>query len=176
MTGRGATSFAIVEAAELRPDSRSALASALAVQTLMTKIPKGCRLKLETDAVSTAFAWKKGSKLPAMNGNIAPQVKALCERGVFVEPRHIPGTTNKRADWLSRNPDPKNYRLNPEVFQAACKHFRIRPEVDLFANRSNRQCQQYASWRADMKSMGNAFQLNWGTFTAWINPPWELIP
>jgi hypothetical protein len=155
---------------------REALASALAVEHLMEHIPPGCRLKLETDAVSTAFAWKKGSKLPAMNGHIAPQVKALSNKGIYIEPRHIPGTTNKRADWLSRNPDPKNYRLNQDLFQAACRHFHIRPEVDLFASRHNRQCQKYGSWRADIKSLGNAFQLHWGKFIAWVNPPWELIP
>ena len=155
---------------------REALASALAVQTMLQDIPKGCHLLLEVDAVSTAYCWRKGSKLPGMNKHIAPQLTALSANGVFTEARHIPGVTNKRADWLSRNIDPKNYQLKPELFLAACRHFGVYPEVDLFASRKNRQCQKYASWRADLKSLGNAFALNWGRFLSWINPPWELIP
>ena len=155
---------------------KEALASALAVATMLRQVPHKCHLQLEVDAISTAYCWRKGSKLPGMNQHIAPQVVALCRKGVFIHSRHIPGTTNKRADWLSRNPDPKNYRVHPEIFQAACRHFGFTPDVDLFASRQNRQCQRYASWRADLKSLGNAFALNWGKYQAWLNPPWELIP
>ena len=165
-----------MQEAMLHITHKEALASALAVATMLRHIPHSCHLQIEVDAVSTAYCWKKGSKLPGMNNHIAPQVVALCRKGVFVEPRHIPGTTNKRADWLSRNPDPKNYRIHPEVFQAACKHFHFTTDVDLFASRANRQCHRYASWRADLKSLGNAFALHWGKYKAWLNPPWELIP
>ena len=155
---------------------REALASARALKTMLSDIPEGCHLLIEVDAVSTAFCWKKGSKLPGMNQHIAAQVAALSSRDVFTEARHIPGVTNKRADWLSRNPDPKNYRLHPEIYRAACRHFQVHPEVDLFSSRKNRQCHKYDSLRADLKSLGNAFNLRWDRFFAWINPPWELIP
>lgn len=88
---------------------------------------------------------------------------------------HIPGKDNKRADYLSRQPDAKNYRLNPEIFLTMCKRFHYWPQLDLFANRQNRQTQQYCSWRLDLKSKGNAFQVHWGKQANWLNPPWELI-
>ena len=155
---------------------REALASALGVQALQHHLPDGTRLTIETDAISTAYAWNKGSKVSAINAPVLEQTVKLAKRRVLVTARHIPGQTNKRADWLSRNPDPKNYALSPTLFQHCQKKLGLWPSVDLFANRHNRKCRQYCSWRADPHSLGNAFAVHWGRWTCWVNPPWELIP
>jgi hypothetical protein len=99
----------------------------------------------------------------------------LGPEGVYVRATHIPGAKNTRADYLSRQPDAKNYRLKPEVFQEMCTEHRYWPELDLFANRKNRQTQKFCSWRVDRTSMGNAWDQNWSKTSNWLNPPWELI-
>ena len=155
---------------------REALASALAVQHLRQNMKPGSTLTLKTDASSTAWAWRKGSKNKAMNELIARTLHQLHRDSMHLEAQHIPGITNKRADWLSRNPDPKNYMLSKEVFQLVCRRMKFQPVLDLFASKDNKQLAAYCSWRTDRKSHGNAFSLNWSKQPCWLNPPWDLIP
>ena len=77
---------------------------------------------------------------------------------------------------LSRNVDPSNFQLKPEVFRKVCFKLGYHPTLDLFATRHNKQCHQYCAWRVDPQSKGNAFQVNWNKQTNWMNPPWDLIP
>ena len=67
--------------------------------------------------------------------------KAAAKR-IYIKSSHIPGQLNTRANWLSRNVDPKSYHLDPAIFREACRHFRFNPDVDLFANRASRQTQK----------------------------------
>ena len=152
-----------------------AKASALAVQEFLDKIPRGSSLLVQSDAISTVWCWRKGSKIQGMNTWIAQAAEEAAKRGIYIVSDHIPGIKNTRADYLSRNPDPKNYRLSPEIFRSVCQHFRCWPDVDLFANRGNRQVQRFCSWRLDKASLGNAWEVNWGKFLGWMNPPWEMV-
>ena len=155
---------------------RECLATALALRDLEHMIPQGTHLHLQTDSMATALAWKKGSKNTIMNKIVRPCITRLHTKNIFVTAEHIPGTSNKRADWLSRNPDPKNYQLNPQIFKQICTTHNFWPTIDLFANKHNRQCQRYCTWRMDQNSQGNAFNLNWAKERGWMNPPWDLIP
>ena len=155
---------------------REALASAKGAECALTRLPPGCTLKIQSDATSTVFSWLKGSKIPGMNVHIAQQCMEFARRGIVIQPTHIPGLRNRRADWLSRNPDPKSYSLNRQLFLWVCRKLRAYPEVDLFSNRKNRQCKKFCSWRTDPESLGNAFSIPWGRHFSWINPPWELLP
>ena len=56
-----------------------------------------------------------------------------------------------------------------------CHHHRYWPQLDLFANRKNRQTPKFCSWRVDKKSQGNAWDQNWGLSRNWLNPPWNLV-
>ena len=76
---------------------------------------------------------------------------------IHIEAQHIPGETNKREDWLSRNATPKNFTLKREVYLEVCRELHYQPELDLFASRSNKQCKNFCSWRIDLLSKGNAF-------------------
>jgi hypothetical protein len=76
---------------------------------------------------------------------------------------------------LSRNPDNKNYQLDRTWFLKICQRLKIFPTVDLFASARNKQIPKYCSWRIDPKSLGNAWQLNWGGQVNWLNPPWECV-
>ena len=140
---------------------REAPASALALDTLLERIRPGSSLVIQADATSTVTAWAKGSKVKGINNATVPRLVRLHGRDILPMPLHIPGKENVRADYLSRKPDVKNYRLDPAVFAEMCRVHRHRPALDLFANRQNRQTQDFCSWQADLRSKGNAFQQDW---------------
>ena len=154
---------------------REAIASVESAKALMDHFREGDTVHLETDAVATAHAWRKGTKNKALNKIVKETAASMAHRGIFITARHIPGVTNTRADWLSRNPDPKNYRLRRDMFKKVCRHFRARPLVDMFASSQNKQLEKYCSWRRDPWSLGDAFQQDWSQWKmVWANPPWEL--
>lgn len=153
-----------------------ARASALGVQWFIPKIAPGAHVTVHTDSTSAVWCWRKGSRLRGMNQEVRKAVVQANEKGLWLECEHIPGVKNTRADWLSRNPDHQSYRLAPNIFHAACQHFRVSPTLDLFANRHNRQLPRFCAWRLDPLSEGNAFAIRWSRELAWMNPPWALIP
>ena len=160
----------------LHSTHKEVLATALAFQFLIPFIPGGSRVELKTDSASTAFLWSKGSRIRSLTQTINKVYLQVHVKKIFLVPMHLKGVLNRRADWLSRNPDPKNYKLDPQIFQKVCKTFKIAPTVDLFASRQNRQVQRFCSWRVDPKSLGNAWDLDWSKELGWCNPPWDIIP
>ena len=160
----------------LHSTHKEALATSLAMKFLLPFVPEGCTLELQTDSLSTMWLWNKGSRIRSLTNTIWRQVQAIHKKKIFCVARHVPGVTNRRADWLSRNSDPKNYRLRPAVFRDVCHHFQCHPTVDLFASRRNKQLPRFCSWRVDPQSLGSAWDLHWGQELGWCNPPWELIP
>ena len=160
----------------LHSTHKEALATSLAIKFLIPYVPEGCTLEIHTDSLSTMWLWNKGSRIRSLTNTIWRQVQALHQKKIFFYARHVPGVTNKRADWLSRNSDPKNYRLDPAIFKEVCQHFKCNPTVDLFASRQNKQLPRYCAWRVDPKSLGSAWDLDWSKEVGWCNPPWELIP
>lgn len=154
--------------------AREAMASAFTVVEFIPMVPRGATITVQSDSTPTVWAWRKGSRLRGMNSNIAKAYIEAQLAELFLDARHIPGTKNSRADWLSRNPDHHHYRLDPRVFLRACRKFRVEPTVDLFASRDNRQVERFCSWRRDKLSLGDAFQLDWSREIAWLNPPWVL--
>ena len=69
-----------------------------------------------------------------------------------------------------------NRQFNSTQFN--CATFGVRPKFDLFANRYNRQLNQFYSMRPDPKALGvNALVQKWDTPTVlYANPMWSLIP
>jgi len=156
--------------------TKEALASARGAQYLHHHLPNGCELTIKSDSTPVTWCWRKGSTVLNLNEPIRQELIQLHKQKVFVQAEHIAGTDNVRADWLSRHTDPKSYELLPRIYHNVCRKLQVQPEVDLFANRHNTKCKRFASWRTDPLSLGNAWDLNWGHWLAWINPPWEMIP
>ena len=155
---------------------KEALASAKAVQQLLPLIPPFSQVNLQSDAMATVIAWRKGSKLGHMNHHIKQQLCACHSKGIYITSTHIPGTLNQREDSLSRHTKCTEFQLKPHLFQEMCRKMNYWPEVDLFAKRWNRQTQEYCSRETDPRSRGNAFLLNWGLQKNWMNPPLNLVP
>ena len=152
------------------------MTSAFAADQILPLLQAGDQMTVLSDAVSTVWCWRKGSKLPHINDAISISLRRLHLHHVHVLAEHIPGELNLDADWLSRNIDAQNYRLDPRVFRLACRMFAYQPLIDLFASRGNKQVPKYCSWVKDPLSQGNAFRHKWTHMQAWCNPPWSLIP
>ena len=110
---------------------------------------------------------------------IARQIWMLAiDLNINLKATHIPGIVNTEADQASRlviNPDIE-IMINPSVFQLICHTFQAKPQIDLFASRSNNQLQCYASWRPDPNaSFVDAFTIDWTSFNCvYIFPPFSL--
>ena len=98
-------------------------------------------------------------------------------QNLWLSAAYIPGTTNCRADKLSREFNPTlEWSLNPAFFDKIVQCF-SRPTVDLFASRINYRLPSYVTWKPDPQaSFVDAFSVNWAQFThGYAFPPFCLI-
>lgn len=69
------------------------------------------------------------------------------------------------------------WKLNPEVFHQIQTVLGVTDDVDLFASRVNHQLDRYVSWQPDPGAWQiDAFSLDWSCFSAYIFPPFSLVP
>ena len=85
------------------------------------------------------------------------------QQNIHIMAIHIPGMTNLRADFASRHwDDPSDWFLRKDLFRELCKIFGPF-DIDLFANRLNKQLPAYCSWKPDPEALAtDAFTLDWG--------------
>ena len=85
---------------------------------------------------------------------------------IWITAAHIPGAENVIADYESR----KSYKdvewmLNPEIFQKAIKHLKLKPDLDCLASRLNTQLLKYISDKPDPYAyLIDAFSVNCGFY------------
>ena len=90
----------------------------------------------------------------------------------------LAGVLNVESDRLSRwECNHREWQLSPTLFRAMCRHLQVRPVVDLFASRVNRQLGKFFSYEHDYAAEGtNAFNSKWGSLgTLYAYPPPILI-
>lgn len=138
------------------------------------------RITMRTDnTVAASYVNKQGGRSPVLT-RIAAKAWLYAEQcGVVLRAVHVPGAQISSVDALSRpGRDRTDWQLDPALFQRACRHFRhiIRPTVDWFATRLNRQLPRYVSRLYDPSATAvDAFQQDWRREDGWINPPFPLI-
>ena len=154
---------------------KEARASALAVLEFLPQLPPHSHVQIQSDSLSAVWAWRHGSSNLVINESIRDAATLLHRRNVTWESSHIPGSTNLRADWLSRHPDNHSYALLRPLFRYLVRHFAFPAQIDLFANHHNRQCPLYYSYRPDRRALGtDAFAQDWSKTLNWANPPFHL--
>ncbi|KAA6373592.1 MAG: hypothetical protein EZS28_030882, partial [Streblomastix strix] len=90
--------------------------------------------------------------------------------------RHVPGKENTVADSLSRLETSGDYMINPEILAEALDQLQVRPSIDVFANRRNRQCKRFCSLIADPWAVKqDGLSLAWNKEVPLIHPPIPLI-
>jgi hypothetical protein len=104
------------------------------------------------------------------------------ENGILLQSALIPGLTME-ADQLSRSlalRDTADWQVSPTVFNRICEFMGLRPNIDLFASRTNTQVSQFYSLNPAPEAMdfdALSEDKDWGTFTTcYAAPPTRLIP
>ena len=109
---------------------------------------------------------------------LAKSIWDFCQcEDIWLTISHIPGVDNVDADRESRKEYcDSNWKLNPELFQAACEFCEFSPDIDCFANRLNTQLSDYVSFKPDpFAKYIDAFTLNWTWFKPYIFPPFSVL-
>ena len=91
---------------------------------------------------------------------------------------HVPGKVNLLADALSRPAlrHALEWSLHADVFRAITRTLGI-PQVDLFASKDNRKCEQYCSFFPEPEAMAtNSLLISWEGMFGYAYPPVALIP
>lgn len=96
--------------------------------------------------------------------------------GIFLEAAHIAGVENTQADFMSRLNENTEWSLKDSVFELICSEFG-HPDVDLFASKFNKKCNQYISWKKDADAVAiDAFTIDWSLFVLpYAFPPFSLL-
>ena len=88
------------------------------------------------------------------------------------------GIDNVEADGLSRQEmTHRDWQLNPNIFRSLCRALHLRPKVDLFASRQNKQVRLFFSWEHDHEALAtNCFTRRWSNLgVLYAYPPPILI-
>lgn len=107
---------------------------------------------------------------------LAKRIWECEERNLWVFASYIHSKENTEADTESRRLEPETeFALSHTAFQTIIRRFG-RPNVDLFASRTNSKCSRYVSWLRDPDAAAvDAFTINWKPFYFYAFPPFSVI-
>lgn len=108
---------------------------------------------------------------------LAKDIWYWCEQrnlGIFAS--YIRSEENTIADSESRKREHETeFGLSKYAFDMICRILG-KPEIDLFASRTNAKCSRYVSWRKDPNAITiDAFTINWQTYYFYAFPPFSVI-
>ena len=109
--------------------------------------------------------------------SMSKQIWQWCEtRNIWIFASYISSKENFEADCESRRLEPETeYELSNLAFSKIIESFG-KPDIDLFASRTNHKCAKYVSWKQDPGSEAiDAFTLNWRSFYFYSFPPFSII-
>lgn len=153
------------------------LAVRLALETLASGL-ENCQILLRVDnTTAIAYVNKMGGVRYEPYNKLAKEIWQWAERrNNFLFASYISSSENTEADRLSRlvNHDIE-WELNDKFF-TDIEDFFGKPEVDLFASKSNAKCKYFFSCRPEPGTAGvDAFTMNWSGIKFYAFPPFSMI-
>ncbi|XP_063981069.1 uncharacterized protein LOC135164542 [Diachasmimorpha longicaudata] len=128
---------------------------------------RDCDVLLRADNTSAiAYLNKRGGVRSPKLAKIAKDIWRWCEaRNIWTFANYICSNENLEAAFESRQLEPgTEYALSEKAFQIIVLRFG-KPEVDLFASRTNEKCRKYLSWESDPGAMEiDAFTISWNEY------------
>ena len=145
------------------------------------KLLMGKSVRILSDSqVALSCIHQQGSKNFHDLYNLYKELLVFCrDHQISLVPVHIKGVLNVLADQGSRyGPISTEWSLDQQSFSWICRHFRIVPEVDLFATRVNSKLPSFISPCPDEMALAwDARFLNWNRFgSLYVFPPLNLLP
>lgn len=117
------------------------------------------------------------SSVPFINSALKKVVELAGKFDFDVTARWVPRENLTEADALSREPDPSDWKLSPELFQQVIRFFSVQPTVDLFASGDLHVTTKFVSkYYTPGCAAVLAQALDWNTIIepgqcAWVFPP-----
>lgn len=136
-----------------------------------------CAILLRVDnTTAISYINRMGSiQFPHLN-KLTRSIWQWCEkRHLFIFASYV-NTKENKADSASRiiNPDTE-WELSDEIFSSITQKLG-KPEIDLFASRSNTKCEQFVSWKQDPDAIAvDAFTISWQDKYFYAFPPFSLV-
>ncbi|KAI8428911.1 hypothetical protein MSG28_007543, partial [Choristoneura fumiferana] len=138
-----------------------------------------CAILLRVDN-TTAISYVNrmgGVQFPHLN-ELSRSIWQWCEkRHIWIYASYI-NTKENIADAESRkavNPDTE-WELSDNAFKTIVQRFG-KPEIDLFASRSNAKCSNFISWKPDPDALAvDAFTTSWRSKFFYAFPPFARLP
>lgn len=139
---------------------------------------RNCNILLRIDnTTAISYINRMGSiQFLDLNG-LSRKIWTWCEeRNIYVYASYIKSSDNAFADEESRRLDVHTeWELNASAFRKIQQRFG-NPEIDLFATRINKKCENFVSWFRDPDCYKvDAFTLNWKHFYFYAFPPFCQI-
>lgn len=139
---------------------------------------KDCAILLRIDN-TTAISYVNrmgGVSYPNLH-ELAKKIWGWAEdRNISLTASYIKSSDNIQADYLSRleNPDTE-WSLDHKIFDQIAKRFG-KPQIDLFATKSNRKCLNYVSRFPEREAVEtDAFTMSWHDLKFYAFPPVSLV-
>ncbi|KAA6372974.1 MAG: hypothetical protein EZS28_031502 [Streblomastix strix] len=119
-------------------------------------------LQIEKDTSQAAYNFNRGSAAVTLAKFVDRTLETAEVFNLQLRAFHIPGVTNRISDSISRLATSVSYSLHQEVFEQALRLLKIRPSIDMFANRKNRKLKRFANLILDSQAMGqDCLSLTW---------------
>jgi hypothetical protein len=152
------------------------LKAALLGLKCFSKELNNCEILLRVDN-TTALAYINkagGIQFPHLN-NITREIWQYCEeRNIWIYASYINTKDNFEADRESRKINIE-WELCSKAYRKITNKFG-KPEIDLFASRTNAKCDRFISWKCDPEAFTvDAFTISWNNIFFYAFPPFSLV-
>ena len=130
---------------------------------------------LSDNVTAVAYINHLGGRDKEFNDVVTALFTLCLENGIRLTAKHLAGDLNFRADLLSRQMSPYEWRLHPALFKALDIAWGPHT-VDRFASWRTAQLPVYNSYFADPYTSGvDAFAQQWSNHINFLNPPFFLL-
>jgi hypothetical protein len=112
--------------------------------------------------------------------NLRPALRSLLrlaeEMGIRIHAEYVPGVENTVPDALSRLSRSGDYSLRPGVLRNALRALGVEIQIDWFANKRNKQHDQYCTLVSDRNAGGHdGMQQDWSRKLGLLHPPIPML-
>ncbi|KAA6379045.1 MAG: hypothetical protein EZS28_025427 [Streblomastix strix] len=142
-------------------------------------ISSGVRdLLIQTDNSTVVANVQRRTGATSLNPILLSIFQKVEDNNLRIKAIHIRGIYNITADRLSRVVDGADFMLDHNLYIRICQMFNIRPQVDGFATKWNRQTRNSVSWvqEEDAESTNSLFQIWADNRIWWLFPPISILP
>ncbi|KAA6392886.1 MAG: hypothetical protein EZS28_011589 [Streblomastix strix] len=142
-------------------------------------ISSGVReLQIQTDNSPVVANVQKRTGATSLNSILLSILQKVQDNNLRIKTIYIRGIQCITADRLSKVMDGADFMLNHNPYIRICQIVNIRPQVDGFATKWNRQTRNYVSWvqEEETESTNSSYQIWIDNRIWWLFPPISILP